>query len=145
MGTTGEVNAWKMLEDELDRTAVISDKFKGTIYAIASKMAEQARERGREEGRSMAKRDEVLGAPLLPSEERYLIEAGRLSDRGLDDCIDELSHYFTSLLSGEHVPAIERQARQLAAALLMRVRRGGLYLTSDPSSAEADREASCSG
>jgi hypothetical protein len=123
MGTPAEAAAWKMLTDELGRTAVISDDFKGTLFAIAGKIAEQARDCGREEGKRMARSPEVQATALTPSEERAMI--------GLDNSIDELSHMFANMLSGERVPSFAREARQLAAALLLRTRRGGMYLKND--------------
>jgi hypothetical protein len=79
----------------------------------------------------MARSPEVQATALTPSEERAMIEAGRLSDIGLDNSIDELSHMFANMLSGERVPSFAREARQLAAALLLRTRRGGMYLKND--------------
>ena len=121
-------DAYNTLRDELNRTGVISPEFKSLILSYASAIDREGFAAGKEEGkRTAGTRDRRL----TPSEERYLTEAGRLSDIGLDNQIDELSHVFANMLSGERVPSFAREAQQLAAALLLRTRRGGLYLKNE--------------
>lgn len=125
------MSALRDFKDELDRTEVISERFKTQLRLIVGQVNSEAYERGIEQGRSDRHRAALAGG-LTIHEERALVEASTGSDITLDYHIEAGAHYFANLLPGERVPAIASEARRLAAALLIRCRRGGVY---DPQTA----------
>ncbi len=126
MANHEKIPGWTLLEQELNRTGVISEAFKGTLFAIAGRVAEDARERGREEGRKLAE-SHARSQTLNAQEVCYLAEVGRLDNRTLDAVIRFAGHYAANLRPGERVEASEGELRRLAMAILIRCRRGGEF------------------
>lgn len=121
-----ETNAYLEFRDSLEATAVLSEGYKRTLRLMVHKAAEQAYERGRTEGREQAER--LAGkAALHPNEERFLVEAGELDNETLEMRIESLGYTLSNMLDGERVLALQSEMRQLAAALLIRSRRSGVF------------------